>query len=199
MIAAGTVVFVLVASQVLFPEIAERKVENRLTAGGGTADVTVGAMPALRLLFGDGERFQIDAQDLDLPLDQDLHVFDRLDGFGIVDVAIADSRAGPFDIRSFTLTRETPGLYHLVTDADTTVAELADYGLDAVGVPAGGLFDALVEGLFGPSDSGVPVSLDMQLASDDGRVEVISGNASVAGVPAGPLAELITSAVVVSL
>jgi len=199
MIAAGTVVFVLVASQVLVPQIAERTVENRLTAGGGAAEATVGAMPALRLLFGSGERFEIDAHGLDLPLDQDLEVFDRLDGFGIVDVAIADSHAGPFDIHSFTLTRDNPGLYHLVSDAQTTAAELGDYGLDVAGVPGSGLFDAVLEGLFGPSDSAVPVSLDMQLASDQGRVEVISGDATVAGVPAGPLAELLTSAVVVSL
>jgi len=78
MIAAGTVVFVLVASQVLVPQIAERTVENRLTAGGGAAEATVGAMPALRLLFGSGERFEIDAHGLDLPLDQDLEVFRRM-------------------------------------------------------------------------------------------------------------------------
>ena len=36
--------------------------EDRLTAGGGSADVTLGSFPAVRLLFSDGERFEVDAQ-----------------------------------------------------------------------------------------------------------------------------------------
>ena len=41
--------------------------------------------------------------------------------------------------------------------------------------------------------------MDMQLTSDDGRVEVTSGGGSVGGIPTGHLAEMITSAVVVRL
>src|SRR5262245_42867544 len=102
----GAVVAILVASQILIPPLGARKVEDRLEAGGGTADVTMGAVPALRLLWGDGERFEVDARELDLPLDRGLDVFDDLDGFGIVDVEIDDSKAGPFDLSSFSLTRE---------------------------------------------------------------------------------------------
>ena len=39
----------------------------------------------------------------------------------------------------------------------------------------------------------------MELTTDGGRVEVVSGGGNVGGVPTGPLAELITSAVVVRL
>ena len=39
----------------------------------------------------------------------------------------------------------------------------------------------------------------MELTSDDGRVRVVSGGGTVAGVPTGPLAELLTSAIVVQL
>ena len=39
----------------------------------------------------------------------------------------------------------------------------------------------------------------MGLSSDDGRITVVSGTGTVAGLPTGPLAELITSLVVVRL
>ena len=107
--AASVVVFLLVAGQILIPSIGERKVEDRLTEGGGTADVTLGAFPAARLLFGDGERFEVDARDLDLGLDRDERVFDRLDGFSIVEVSISDSTAGPFELTDFELNRNGEG------------------------------------------------------------------------------------------
>jgi len=199
LIAAGVVVFVLVASQILIPAIAERKVENRLTAGGGTATVTVGAVPALRLLFGSGERLEIDGHDLNLPLNVDQHVFDKLDGFGIVDVALANSKAGPFELSDLTLTRTSSGPYHLVAHGETTTSDLVDAGVGEVSPSGVSLLDSLAEAVFGPIDTSVPLNLDMQIASDDGRVQVVSGNATIAGIDAGPLAELITSAIVVSI
>ena len=60
----------------------------------------LGAFPAVRLLFSDGERFEVDARDLDLDLDEEAEVFDRLDGFSIVDVSIEDSVAGPFELEA---------------------------------------------------------------------------------------------------
>jgi hypothetical protein len=80
-IIAGVAVFVLVASQVLIPGLGERRVEDRLTEGGGSAEVTLGAFPAARLLFSDGERFEVDARDLELDLEEEVEVFDSHDGF----------------------------------------------------------------------------------------------------------------------
>jgi hypothetical protein len=198
-VAAGAVVAMLVASQILIPPLGAAKVEDRLEAGGGTADVTMGAVPALRLLWGNGERLEVDARDLDLPLDRDLHVFEDLDGFGIVDVRIANSKAGPFDLASFSLTRDGGGLYHMVTSGQTTGAELVDYGFDGVSMPGSSLLDSLLEVFVGPSDESIPVSLDMQLASDRGAVRVVSGESTVAGVPAGAIGTMITSAIVNSI
>jgi hypothetical protein len=126
-------------------------------------------------------------------------VFSDLDGFGIVDVAIADSKAGPFELGDLSLTRTTSGPYHLVAHGETTTSALADAGIGGV-VPEGeGLLDSLIDAVLGPTDASIPVSLDLELASDDGRVRVLSGDASVAGLDAAPLAELITSAVAVSI
>ena len=173
-VVAGVVVSALVASQVLIPPLGESRVEKRLEAGGGTADVTLGAVPALRLLFGDGERLQVRAHDLDLPLDSQQRVFSKLDGFGIVDVAIADSKAGPFELSDLSLTRTTSGPYHLVTHGQTTTSALVDAGIGGV-VPQGeNLLDSLLGVVLGPTDASIPVSVDLELASDDGQVRVLS-------------------------
>ncbi len=199
LVVAGAAVFVAVASQMLVPALGERQVENRLTENGGSAEVTLGAFPALRLLFSDGERFEVTAQQLDLDLDQREGVFERLDGFATVDVTITDSGAGPFELERFELSRDGKGPYRLIAVGDTTAAQLADFGLEGVALPGESLLDALLEPLIGDTNVSVPVELDMELTSDRGRVQVVSGGGTVAGFPTGPLAELITSAIVVQL
>jgi hypothetical protein len=199
LIAAGVVVFALVAGQILIPGLGERQVENRLTAGGGSADVTLGAFPAARLLFSDGERFEVRAQGLDLDLDQQEGVFDRLDGFAIVDVSIDDFHAGPFELDSFTLTRHGDGPYTLASNGTASPSALAAYGFERLQLPGGGLLDALLDPFLSDADVPVPLNLDMQLTSDDGVIHVVSGGGTVAGFPMGPFAELITSAIVVRL
>ncbi len=199
MIAAAAVVFVLVASQLIVPAVGERRVADRLTENGGSAAVTIGAVPALRLLWGDGERFQVSARDLDLDLDQPEPVLDRLDGFSIVDVAITSSRAGPFEIDSFHLTRDAPAPYHLVSTGQASPEQLVDYGLEGVELPGESLVDQIFGELLGPTETSVPVDLDMELIDDGGRVHVVSGGGTINGIPTGPLAELITSAIVIRL
>ncbi len=196
---AGAVVFLLVAGQILIPDIGERRVEDRLTEGGGTADVTLGAVPAVRLLFSDGERFEVTAQDLDLDLDRDERVFDNLDGFAIVDVSIANSHAGPFDLTSFSLERDGDGPYHLTATGSTSPDQLVEFGVEDLALPGGSIFDTAMDLLGIDTTVTVPIDLDLQLTSDDGRVRVVSGGGEVAGLPTGPLAELLTSAIVVQL
>jgi hypothetical protein len=200
MIVAGVVVFVLVASQVLIPSLGERRVEDRLTERGGSAEVRLGAFPAVRLLFSDGERFEVNGRDLDLDLDDEVEVFDRLDGFSIVDVSIEDSVAGPFELESFRLTRDREGPYRVAANGATTAGGLAEAGLESVELPGESLADVIFGGLLDDVDeTTVPVELDLKVTSEDGRVRVVSGGGTVAGFETGPLAQLITSAIVVQL
>lgn len=193
-------VFVLVASQVLIPSLGERRVENRLTEGGGSAEVTLGAFPAARLLFSDGERFEVEARDLDLEFDEEVRVFDRLDGFSLVDVSIENSIAGPFELETFRLSRDGDGPYRLVSSSATTPGGLAEAGLESLELPGESLADLFLDGFLGDADDApLPVELDLELISDDGRVQVVSGGGTVAGFETGPLAELITAAIVVQL
>lgn len=194
LIVAGIAVFALVASQFLLPGLIERDVEDRLTEGGGSAEVSVGSIPALRLLWSDGERFEVDARELDLDLDEDRDVFSSLDGFGTVEIAIDEFRAGPFELERFALTRDAPAPYSLSAVGDTSPGALAE-AAPSLGLPGGPLAGLALETLFGADDARIPIELEMQLTSEDGQVDS-EGDATVAGIPAGPLAEVITSAIV---
>lgn len=196
--AAATVVTLLVVAQLVLPGIAESGVEDRLTEGGGEAEASVSALPAARLLLGDGDRFEVTATGLDLDLDQRVEVFEKLDGFGEVEVAITDTEAGPVAVESFELTRQGTAPYRLVSRATTTAADLAAYGAAALGL-AGPLAGIALDRIVDSADAAIPIELDMELTSDDGRIDVVGGGGTVAGFPAGPLAELITAAIVVRL
>ena len=187
------------ASQLVIPPIAEHRIENRLTDGGGSANVSLAAFPAARLLFGDGKRISVSGTGLDLDLEQRTDVFDKLDGFDRVDVNLTEFHAGPFAVASFDLTRPAPSApYHLVSSSRTTPGDLAQYGAAQLGLPGGPLLRFFTEQALG-GNRPVPIDVDMELRSDGGRVVVVSGGGTVAGYPTGPLAELITSTIAVRL
>jgi hypothetical protein len=189
----------LVASQLAVPPIAEHRIEDRLTEGGGSADASLSAFPAARLLFGDGEELSVTGSGLDLGLEQRTDVFDELDGFDRVDVSLSRFQAGPFDVARFDLDRPAPEApYHLVSTSRTTAGTLAEYGASRLGLPGGPLLRFLTDQALGP-DRPIPIDLDMELRAEGNRVIVVSGGGSVAGYPTGPLAELITATIAVRL
>ena len=69
-----------------------------------------------------------------------------------------------------------------------------------LGSRAGGVLGGVLGDLAGARLPGgaqrVPVTVDASVESRDGDVEVTSATGSVAGVPGGPLAELVVAAVV---
>jgi hypothetical protein len=186
-------------SQLVIPPVAEHRIEDRLTDGGGSAQVSLQAFPAARLLFGDGSKLSVTGSGLNLGLQQQSNVFDKLDGFDRVDVNLTGFHAGPFAVASFDLERPAPSAtYHLVSSSRTTPGDLASYGAARLGLPGGPLLRFFTDQAFGSSRQ-IPIDLDMELRSDDGRVVVVSGGGTVAGYPTGPLAELITSTIAVRL
>src|SRR5829696_2474567 len=126
-------------SQLVIPPIAEHRISDRLTAGGGSADVSLSALPAARLLFGDGSRITVTGEMLDLTAESESStVFSNLDGYDRVAVNLDRFRAGPFALGSFELTRAGPEApYHLVTQGRTTPTDLASYGASSFGLPGG--------------------------------------------------------------
>src|SRR5215217_4094352 len=102
------VVLVLLAllgiSQLVIPPIAEQRIEDRLTTGGGSANVSLSAFPAVRLLFDDGSRITVTGRGLDLTAESgNGEVLSNLDGYDRVAVNLDHFRAGPFALASFDL------------------------------------------------------------------------------------------------
>ncbi len=199
MITALALLVLLGASQILIPPLAEHRIEDRLTSGGGSAEVALEAVPAARLLFADGKRISVSGTGLDLRLQQQTDVLGKLDGFDEVDVRLTDFRAGPFSVASFDLARSgSSAPYELVSSSRTTPGELAQFGAAQFGLPGGPLLRYFAGQAFGGNQP-IPIRLDMSLRSDNGRIVVVSGGGTVAGFPTGPLAQLITSAIVIQL
>lgn len=197
LIAALVLLVLLGISQLVIPPIAEDRLADRLTASGGSADVSMSAFPAVRLLFGDASHISVTGSGLDLTSESTSgDVFSRLDGYDRVAVNLSNFTAGPFQLATFDLTRAAPDApYHLVTRGRTTPADLASYGASQAGLPGGRLLSYLGNQVLG-QDS-IPLRLDMDLESDGGRIVVTGGTGTIAGVPTGPLAELLTSVVAV--
>jgi hypothetical protein len=196
----GALALLLVATQLFLPGIGEGAIEDRLTENGGVAKVSLSATPAARLLWGDGDSLAIDGTGLELELDvaDDPVVFDDLDRFGDVEVAISDSEAGPFAVNSFLLTRSGDEPYTLKTESSTSASDLARFGVASADLPGSGFVGAILD-LTGVGGQDLPIELDMTLESDEGRLRVVDGGGEIAGIPTGPLAELITTAIVIRL
>lgn len=198
-ILAAAVVLLLVVTQLFLPGIGEGAIEDRLTEGGGVADVSLGAIPAARLLWGDGDRIAIAATGLDLDLDEpDPDAFENLDRFGDVEVVVSDSRVGPVEIETFLLTRDGDEEYSLESRGASSVADLAEFFAAEGELPGADIVGGII-GATGIGGADIDVELDMKLESDEGRVQVVDGGGEVAGIPTGPLAELITQAILVRL
>jgi hypothetical protein len=192
--AAGLLALVL--AQIFLPGLVAGNVEERLTEGGGDAEVSIEAMPAARLLFGDGDRIEVRGSDLALDVEERPDVLDRLDGFGEVDVALERVEAGPFAVSSFVLVGEVDGTYSLRSSGVTSGVELIEYGADRLGGLAGPVADFFTDDVPEEARRKLPVELDMELRSEAGEIEVVAGTGTVAGFDTGPLAEIITAAIV---
>lgn len=187
----------IVASELFLPGFAARRAEDRLTRGGGTAEVTVEALPAVRLLFGDGDRIVARARNVNLPaVELSDKLLDRLDGFDEVDIELRNADAVPFRLHLASLTRkEGSDHYQLDATATATGRELADFAGGALGGPLGGLAARIGAGALPLTDEPVPVNLHARLVSEDGRPRVDGAEGTVAGLPAGPFAEVIAGAI----
>jgi hypothetical protein len=197
-VALGIVVL-LVLSQLLVPPYLEHRAEKRLTERGGHADVQIDAVPALRLLFDDGRRIRVRGDGLHVEI---LHgngsrrVFDELDRFQQADVRFTRMSAGPFAVRNVTLARHASGEpYSVVISASVTARALSTYAGDQIAGPFGGLVGRLAGGAVPFSSEPIPVEVDADIRSRDGRAEIVHVDGSVLGLSAGPLASAIASAI----
>ena len=198
-ILGAAVVVVLIASQIFLPGLGEGAIEDRLTENGGIAEASLSATPAARLLWGDGDRIEIDATGLELEVitEADPVVLDDLDRFDGVQIVMRDSRVGPVELDDFILTRDGDAPYSLEASGTSSPSALAEFGAETFSVPGSDILGGIIGVATGGQE--VDVELDMRMESDDGRIRVIEGGGEVAGFPTGPLAEIITSAIAIEL
>jgi hypothetical protein len=198
LIAGAAVVLILVVTQLVLPSMIAGKVEDRLTERGGTAHVDLEALPALRLLLHDGDRFKLAGHGLRFPLDQKQAVFDKLDGFDSVQVRLTDIKAGPFTVTSFELSRgDDEHDYRLSSTGRSTIAQVSSYLTSGLPPLLSSFLSGTARGVTGPAaDRPIPFSIDAELASDDGEPRLVRGSGKVAGIPTGPFAALLAQTIV---
>jgi hypothetical protein len=195
----AAIAVLLIVSQLVVPPYLEHRAEKRLTAHGGHATVTIDALPAVRLLFGDGEKITVRGDGLHVDLLNGAGgggVFNELDRFDQADVRLSRMSAGPFAVRNVILRRRSSGApYSLVLSASVTARALSTYAGNELAGPLGGLVGRLAGDAVPFAAEPIPVELDAQIRSRDGRAELQSVAGSVAGLPAGPLAAAIAAAI----
>ena len=182
LISGAVLLVAAVASQLALPPLLEGRVASRLERDGGKADVSLSAFPAVRMLFSDGKSLEVNGRDLRLPGEPEGGELDRIDGFDEVRIALDDTQAGPLAIERFRLTREDGE-----SDYDMELAAVAN-PRDLGRILGGALGELGAGALLGNAD--VPVNLTATVRSEDGEARALGVQGSVAGIPAGPLAEL---------
>jgi hypothetical protein len=196
---AGIVVLVAVGTHFVLPPYLENRVEERLEEHGGRADVELSAVPAIRLLTGHGDRIEVEGSGLEVDFDDpDEDAFDRLNNFDEVEIDLADVEADPFEVERFRLESIGDGRYRIETDASATVQDLARVAGEQFG-PLGGLIGSIAGGTVPGGAASVPIDLAGELEAKDGEVTMVSGDAEVANLPAGPAARLVTNAILSDL
>ena len=192
-------VLAAIGTHFLLPPYLENRVEERLVERGGKAEVELSAVPAIRLLTGHGDRIEVTGSGLEVDFDDpDEDAFDQLNKFDEVEIDLTDVEADPFEVSSFGLEGLGGGRYRIETNATASVQELGRVAGEQFG-PIGGLIGSIVGGSAPLSGAPVPIRLDGELEAKDGDVEMVSGDARVAGLPAGPVARLVTNAILSAL
>jgi hypothetical protein len=184
----------LVALQLAVPPFAEHRVASRLTTHGGKANVDLSAFPAFLLLFGDGHKLHLTASGLSVDLGpQQRDVFKQLDGFSDVRVDVRSSRAGPFTIGDFRVDRVRDRLYDVAVSGDGTAGDVARYAGSRLGGSFGQALAGLAAAALGGFDRPIPFDARMQIATGAGAPVARNVEGSVAGLPAGPLAQVVAN------
>jgi hypothetical protein len=195
--AAVLILVALVVTQLVLPPVASNQLEDRLTKDGGTADASVRAFPALRLLFDDGDKLSAHARGILIRVaDLTGGSLKKLDGFDEVDIELRKSHIGPFTTDAMDLRRpEGEKLYDFRFRGSTTGRQLSDFALAALPPTLAGIIAGLVERTTRIAGA-IPVDIAAQLKSEGGTARMVSGRGTVAGLPLSGLALSIAGAVV---
>jgi hypothetical protein len=199
--AAGIVItlaLLAVVGQLALPAFYESRVEDRLEEDGGSAEVSIGAFPALTLVAGRGKELKGTGDGLKFDIDDRREdPLGKLDGFEDVNLRLTDTEVGAIRMSEFDLRRDgRDSEYTMRVKATATPRDLAAQLGSTAGGPLGGLVGSLGAQLLpGSGSTEVPLEVTARVKSEDGRADVTAAQGTVAGVPAGPLAEIVLGTV----
>jgi hypothetical protein len=198
---AGPLIPLALVSQLLLPGYLEDRVADRLTAHGGSATVDLDAIPAATLLLGHGRGLDIRARGLNVDLSREGDdVFKQLDKFGRATVSVQQSRAGPFAIQGFFLSRRADHEYLMVLQADAAPADVARYAGGRLGGGFGSALAGLAAGTLGTASGRlIPVNARVVVDTRGDAPRALSAEGDVGGLPAGALAQVVANAVLSGL
>lgn len=197
----AVVIALFAGGQVLIPGIVEGDAEERLTAGGGSAEVEISAVPALGLLFGRGGSIKVRGADIPVDLLDADDPLERLDGFASVDVKLERLTAGPLEDATFELRRSSDrdAGFSMSVVGRMTPEGAARYAGEQVAGPLGGLIGDLT-GVLPFGNEPLPVEIEaIVVRAEGGDVRITDGGGSIAGIPLGPFTELLVEAVAARL
>ncbi len=154
LVAAGIVIVVLIASQLLLPGIAASQLRSELEANGSNVDVEVKAFPALKLLFKRADRVTVDVSDYNSGGEGE--------GTSIADLLARTKAVGELDVHVRVLEDRLLRIQdvRLRKEGDTLVADVALRTVDV--------------------DAALPANLRVTGGSDDEGISV-AGVTSVFG------------------
>jgi hypothetical protein len=186
---AVAITVLLLGAQVAIPAYVSSRVEDRLTAHGGSAHVTVRALPALSLIHGAGQSIDVTGRNLKLDVPRST-ALGKLDGFDRVHVDITNATAGPFAVHRLQLDRATRGeSYRVVLDAVARPSDLTKYAVTRVeDNPLSDLIGGFAADLLPVPDDPTRIRLSAVLRSDGGAPRVVAVQGGVGGLNAGPVA-----------
>jgi hypothetical protein len=189
----------LIASQFLLPPFLEHRVASSLTEHGGTASVDLAAIPALRLLFGHGQKLHVTGSGLSVDLQGQKDVFKRLDNFSDVRIDISESRAGPFSVGRFAVTKTGDHSYAVAITGDATAGDVARYAGSRLAGGFGQALAGIAASALGGFDQRVPFDARMDVVTGAGTPQARNVQGAIAGLPAGALTQVVANALLSGL
>lgn len=169
-LAAGVVLLLLAAGQLLLPRLAERRLRADLESSGEVLEVRVAAFPALKLLFGRADRVEVRMAAVRASGQNEIAgLLDRTEAAGDLDVSASELRVGPLLVRDVRLDKRGERLYGEagVTQADIEAASPVAVALRPVATGDGTLVLEARTAFLGRE-----VAVRARLSSQDGALLV---------------------------
>jgi hypothetical protein len=187
-------VLLLIASQFVIPPLLQHRVAGRLTSHGGTAKVELSAFPALRLLFGSGDKLTVTARGLSVSPDpSQQEAFKQLDDFSKVNIDVTGSHAGPFAVSAFRVRRVADHSYAVALAGSGAAGDIARFAGGSLAGSFGASIAGLAASALGTGNARIPFDARMEVVTGSGTPQARNVEGSVAGLPAGPLAQVVAN------